>query len=160
MKGKQWKQKLAHDTSLKDRTFQEGDEVYAEDFSARTEKWVPGVVHKVTGPLSYHIRLSDGRIIRRHVDSVRTRSSGGSLAPQADEQNISPALQGLNLPQPEVTESTGTTPPSEASDEPQGPTTSTAPEDDPAPTIRRSNRNRAPPSYYGHNDNSNEHATS
>ena len=37
VKGKQWKQKLAHDTSLKDQTFQEGDEVYAEDFSARTD---------------------------------------------------------------------------------------------------------------------------
>ena len=81
---------------------------------------------------------------------MRTGSSGGSLAPQTDEQNISPALQGLNLPEPEFTEPTETTPPS---DEQQAPTT---PENDPTPTIRRSNRNGVPPSYYSHNDNSNE----
>ena len=63
VEGKQWKQKLSHDTSRTDRKFQEGDEVYAEDFSASNEKWIPGVVQKVTGPLSYHIQLSDGRVI-------------------------------------------------------------------------------------------------
>ena len=63
VEGKQWKQKLSHNTSRTDRKFQEEDEVYAEDFSASNEKWIPGVIQKVTGPLSYHIPLSDGRVI-------------------------------------------------------------------------------------------------
>ena len=47
----------------KHRKFKESDQVYAEDFSASNEKWIPGVVQKVTGPLSYHIQLHDGRVI-------------------------------------------------------------------------------------------------
>ena len=100
VEGKQWKQKLSHNTSRTDRKFQEGDEVYAEDFSASNEKWIPGVIQKVTGPLSYHIQLSDGHVIRRHVDSVRSRSS------QSDQnrEEISPTLSDFDV-EPEHTES-------------------------------------------------------
>ena len=28
---------------------------------------------KIAGPLSYHIELGDGRVVRRHVDAVRAR---------------------------------------------------------------------------------------
>ena len=39
------------------------------------KKWLTGIVCAVKGPLSYHITLSDGRIVRRHIDNVRSRTS-------------------------------------------------------------------------------------
>ena len=50
---KQLKQKQVHDKKKPDRNFIIGDTVFAEDFTASSEKWLPGVVQKVTGPLSY-----------------------------------------------------------------------------------------------------------
>ena len=47
--------------------------VYSEDFTSAPEKWIPGIIEKVTGPVSYQIRLENGQIMRRHVDSVRAR---------------------------------------------------------------------------------------
>ena len=42
--------------------------VYAENFTSRNQKWMPGIIDKITGPLSYVIKLSDGVTIHRHVD--------------------------------------------------------------------------------------------
>ena len=40
-------------------------------------KWlivcIPGKVVKVTGPLSYHIELLSGQVVRRHVDAICAR---------------------------------------------------------------------------------------
>ena len=81
---KQWKQKLAHDNQKAPRTFEEGDPVFAEDFTASSEKWLPGVIQKVTGPLSYRIQLADGRVVRRHVDNMRARSHGKRREPEME----------------------------------------------------------------------------
>ena len=50
-----------------------GDLVYSEDFSSALQKWIPGIIEKVTGAVSDQIRPENGQIMRRHVDSVRTR---------------------------------------------------------------------------------------
>ena len=70
--------------------------MYAEDFSASNEKWIPGVVQKVTGPLSYHIQFHDGRVIRRHIDNVKSRSTGRVEKEKDDnsEHNL-PAMQDI-----------------------------------------------------------------
>ena len=34
---------------------------------------MPGIIHSITGPLSYRVDLGDGRVVRRHVDHVRSR---------------------------------------------------------------------------------------
>ena len=151
VEGKQWKQKMAHDTSHADRKFGEGDEVYVEDFSASAEKWVPGIVSKVTGPLSYHVQLTDGRIIRRHIDSVRHRvNNGNDPAVQDSEQTLQDFGVASESAQ-EAGEPVDDDPPS--SEEPQAATSgSTTPA---TSTVRRSNRNRLPPTYYGHDDNPN-----
>ena len=57
------------------RQFTENDQVYVQDFTTRKPKWIPGTVVKVTGPLSYMIKLQDGTIVRRHVDHVRKREN-------------------------------------------------------------------------------------
>ena len=72
---RQQSQKMAHDSHKPYREFKVGDTVYAEDFTPSNQKWIEGVVTDVTGPLSYKVRLNDGTEVRRHVDSVKQRTS-------------------------------------------------------------------------------------
>ena len=55
VEGKQWEQKRIHDKKQATRTFARGDSVFAEDFLTALEKWIPGTIEKVTGPISYQI---------------------------------------------------------------------------------------------------------
>jgi transposase InsO family protein len=70
---KQMDQKANHDKRTKLRTFQVDDTVYAKNF-ARGPLWVPGHIISSNGPLSYSVKLHDGRVWKRHVDHVRARS--------------------------------------------------------------------------------------
>ena len=76
VENKQLSQKIAYDKHKPQREFCVGDTVYAENFTAASshQKWKEGVITEVTGPLSYKIKLTDGNIIRRHVDSVKQRT--------------------------------------------------------------------------------------
>ena len=67
-------QKLHHDKSTKARAFDVDDNVFVKNHQG-TPTWLEGIVTKVTGPLSYKIKLSNGSIIRRHVDHIRIRHS-------------------------------------------------------------------------------------
>ena len=49
-----------------------------------------GTILDKTGPVSFRIRLSDGRIWKRHIDHVRIRYPEDSIAP-----NVPEALVGL-----------------------------------------------------------------
>lgn len=51
------------------RKFQVNDKVYAKNF----REGIPGVISKVTGPLSYVITTLEGLEWRRHVDHLKTR---------------------------------------------------------------------------------------
>ena len=73
VESKQLKQKKEHDATKPVRTFSIGDLVYVEDFTASPQKWIPGKIVEVTGPLSYCIELLDGSTVRRHVDNVIQR---------------------------------------------------------------------------------------
>ena len=67
------------------REFQVGDAVFVRDFPSG-KQWLTGSVIEVRGPLSYHVTLSDGRIIRRHIDHIRIRTS--SVTDAATESDI------------------------------------------------------------------------
>ena len=73
VENQQTKQAEQHNTTKPVRSFQDGDLVYVKDFSTTPITWIPGKITKVTGPLSYHVEVIDGRTVRRHVDAVRTR---------------------------------------------------------------------------------------
>ena len=73
VESKQLKQKKEHDATKPVRTFSIGDLVYVEDFTASPQKWIPGKIVEVTGPLSYCIELLDGSTVRRHVGNVIQR---------------------------------------------------------------------------------------
>ncbi len=71
-------QKRAHDTHTRARSFQPGDHVYVQNFSG-TPAWLDGKILDQTGPVSYRVQLSDGRIRKRHIDHLRVRYSGDSV---------------------------------------------------------------------------------
>ena len=48
--------------------------VMVKNYSQHGAKWIPGEIDKQTGPLSYHCRLNDGRIVKRHQDQLHERS--------------------------------------------------------------------------------------
>ena len=82
---------------------------------------------KVTGPLSYHIELGDGRVVRRHVDAVRAWWDSADFSPLNDSP----------LPQDELYLPTRISPP----------TPLVVP---PVPAVHCSTRSRSRPDYYGH----------
>ena len=81
---KQAEQAASHDNSKPLRSFHVGDLVFTKDFSSTPLLWIPGTVVKVSGPLSYHIELRDGRVVRRHVDAVRSRKLTAPSSPLSD----------------------------------------------------------------------------
>ena len=79
---KQIKQKGYHDQHIKERSFAVGDLVFVSELPCK-RKWFQGKIIERKGPLTYIVELSDGRIIRRHVDHIRVRTS--ETVPQTTE---------------------------------------------------------------------------
>ena len=60
---KQESQKRNHDIHTKGREFQIGDQVFVKEFPSGKD-WLEGTITEVRGPLTYHVTLSDGRVVR------------------------------------------------------------------------------------------------
>ena len=110
---KQIQQKANHDLHSKTR----GDTVYTRNYSDGS-KWIPGVITEITGPVSYKVTLADGKILKRHLDQIRTCY--------------------VNTP---ITEDTEQWAP-DTTDIPTLPSTA------PQPAVRRSTRQRTAPDRY------------
>ena len=52
-----------------------GSEVLARGFGNDDSTWLPGVVCEQRGPVSFIVKLDDGRIVRQHIDHIRSRES-------------------------------------------------------------------------------------
>jgi transposase InsO family protein len=65
-------QKAKHDTRAKARAFKPGDKVYVKNFGPG-QSWLTGEIVKSTGPVSYHVQLTNGRTRRCHQDQLRPR---------------------------------------------------------------------------------------
>ncbi|CAL1688645.1 unnamed protein product [Lasius platythorax] len=63
--GKEVKKKL--------RSFEEGDAVYFRNYNALGPKWLEGTIEVCVNPVSYKIRLSNGKVIKCHIDQLRRR---------------------------------------------------------------------------------------
>ena len=123
---KQQSRKNYHKQNTKDRSFEVDDPVFFKDFTSG-KGWLTGTVTEVKGPLTYLVTLSDGRIVRRHVDHIRFRTSEATDLNADDDVEI-----------PTTVETTPPTlPPTEQGQ--AGPTQVTA--------SRRSNQIRAPPEH-------------
>ena len=88
VQSKQLKQKLIHDNKKSFRKFSEGDAVYIEDFSHAKPKWVSGTIQKPIGPVSYSVILSDGNIVKRHVDNIKARYSASTNLTNGSEFDL------------------------------------------------------------------------
>ena len=70
------------------RSFEVGDKLFARNFSG-TPLWIPVIVRKVTGPLSYHVETQEGITLKRHSDQLKRRytdeSSPGDNNGDTDE---------------------------------------------------------------------------
>jgi len=38
-----------------------------------TPKWLPGIIQRKTGPVSFVVELSDRHVLQRHVDDIQPR---------------------------------------------------------------------------------------
>ena len=56
------------------RSFDVGDLVLRRSYVSNVGKWIPPTVLKKTGPLSYQVKLEDGRVWRKHIDQLLSRS--------------------------------------------------------------------------------------
>ncbi|XP_013385929.1 uncharacterized protein K02A2.6-like [Lingula anatina] len=65
--------KVRHDMKAIHTTFYPGDTVWAVNFQGKP-KWLPGVLQERLGPLTFTVRLQDGRLWRRHQDHLKARS--------------------------------------------------------------------------------------
>ncbi|KAM3852305.1 uncharacterized protein M6D78_008114 [Vipera latastei] len=70
---------------IPNRTFKVGDLIWARNY-AQGDKWIPGVVTEILGPLSYTIEGEGNRISKRHIDQLRKRNSG--CLPVEGDQSI------------------------------------------------------------------------
>ena len=75
----------------KDSTLRVGDTLYVTNFSGKT-KWLHGVIVEQTGPVSFRVRLDDGREVRRHVDYVRSRRVNDEKEISVSKKELSPEL--------------------------------------------------------------------
>ena len=70
---KQTLQKKYHDCGTKSRSFQIGNVVLVKNQTSGP-KWLPGQIQEVRGPVTYIVLLQDGRVMKRHVDQIRSRT--------------------------------------------------------------------------------------
>ena len=68
VQSKQQSQKSHHDQRAREGMFQTGETVSVRNFTDNT--WIPRVIEKQNGPLSYHVKLQDGHMVRRHSDHI------------------------------------------------------------------------------------------
>ena len=74
VEAKQKTQKLYHDRHAKARAFNEGDPVFVRNTGSGSA-WLSGNITKIRGPVSYTVKLNDGRLMRKHVDQIRFRTA-------------------------------------------------------------------------------------
>ena len=60
---KQQQQKVNHDANCKLREFDVDDTVYIRNFRG-TPLWIPGIIDKCCGPVSYLVKLTNGTIVK------------------------------------------------------------------------------------------------
>ena len=76
----QQRQKSQHDKTTRPRTFQQDDLVMVHGFNRGLRgSWLPGTVIGTMGEHSYKVKLTDGKILRRHADHIRHRQSDCSM---------------------------------------------------------------------------------
>ncbi len=106
---RQAKQKEYHDKRARSRTFQVDDKVFVKNALGKP-RWIAGTVAAVTGPVSYHVKLNDGRMRRCHQDQLRNRETESESSDTFESEPMD-----LTIPLPVLEESDEEQPPSSSS---------------------------------------------
>ena len=72
---KQAYEKQRHDAHTVDRMFIAGDRYWVLNCQGNPSKWIPTVIENQLGPLTFIVRLCDGRLWKRHTNYLRQRRS-------------------------------------------------------------------------------------
>ena len=72
---KQMDQTASHKSAKGMREFQIGQTVSVRDYRGQ-QKWIPGVIHARTGPLSYEVCVGPNMIWRGHIDQLLDSDTG------------------------------------------------------------------------------------
>ena len=89
VEGNQIRQKALHDQHAKQRTVAVDDPVIVRNF-AKGPRWIPGIIAATKGKLVFLVKLTDGRIVRRHIDHIRYRTGDTAAAEEFEEQEDDP----------------------------------------------------------------------
>ena len=111
-------QKQTHDYHARDRQLQRDDLVLAKN-CGQGPPWIPGKILKQSGAVISVVKLTDGTIIRRHLDQLEL-----NMTNQAQSESESYASSDISIPD--------CIPPSEVT----------------TPELRHSSRIRHPSSYF------------
>lgn len=65
----QQKQKDRHDQSSRERNFAVGEDVFVWNY-LQGDQWLPGSIEQKTGPVSYRVKLTNGKVIHCHHDQI------------------------------------------------------------------------------------------
>ena len=117
---KQERQKADHDKNVRDRFFSKGEKVFAKNHG-KGDKWLYGEIVEKSGPLSFHVKLDDGRVTRYHQDHLQKRSCSKPELPlqeEVSEPAVIPALPEVipisnEVDSEDVTDTEPTHPPDE-----------------------------------------------
>ena len=93
-------QKENYDKRARERTFAETDRVYVRNFG-RGETWLAGDIVQTLGPVSFQVRLTDGRLVRRHQNQIRKQTDTAipdTLVEVDDDVFISPETIPVPVP--------------------------------------------------------------
>ena len=125
--GRQQSQVMSHDKQTSERTFYPNDPVLAKNYHCGPA-WLPGEV-LTGGPRNYKIKLSNGIVVRRHVDQMQKRpaDSPNTIDVNNDFEDFQPSVENSSTSEGSSTKNTS----SESTS-----------------TLRRSTRNRQPPNRY------------
>jgi len=90
-------QKFFHDRTAQMRSFSKEQAVFAQNFG-QGPMWLAGHIEDNISPLSFLIKLEDGRIVRRHQDQIRSRPCTTITTQPQVEDNLDHEEVELSMP--------------------------------------------------------------
>ena len=90
---KQADQKNHHDIHAKPRHFEPGQYVMVRDKRPTAlTAWIPGVVIQQKGPLTYIVKVCDGKLWKRHIDHLRLSSPAPDMQEDSTPYSSAPTV--------------------------------------------------------------------
>ena len=143
----QLKQKEKHDQRSRERNFAVDDDVFARNYH-NGDKWLSGKILKKTGPVSYRVRLENGKERRCHQDQVRKRSvtiQQESPCVLDTPDLVIPMPEGIVLPSNDSTSSKSNSSSTPATNESMQPTPSSVAPASPNKTVDTTSKEKVYP---------------